>query len=598
MQIILQVPVDTLFPDEHSTFDRLRSLLGNLNKTDTLFWIARLNLILSNPNHDDALDKQRYIVEHFLMHDEVARLNRFITENARMNISLLLRPALLELSRWVIIHCPDEPDSLETFNSSEVRTCFIKCALISAKIWADRMYQNGIEAENYQYLPLLRKNAEQNQLSAPMWKMIARGKHLFTKCISRFYPNIHKEFHDATGLTIDEYYSCAIMILSQYCDVTPEKVRIDNNKCGGFRLDSMLDQSTRKAKHIMEQYMLFDSQAPGMANASLLEMNPDAQNPSVEIDLMHFIHHPIIRSEGKHKMGIVMDLVSYSKKVSMAPFFALMKLHKNNTDRMEKIKRCLGSAFEESYVHDLLVSMFSCTNDCRLVSSPKLYLNQGEQTASMEVQLCDFAIIRGSDLLLIEVKASLISDAKVRLDSPDVYKTEVLNKFGRTSKKRALGVGQLVEAICKLSGGNWKSEEIDTKSIKHIYSILLCYDELVPIFGQIDLFAKKFLSALNPDSLFPGTAHMQKGRFVCTPLVVMSIDELENLQNSGRYFSLFDLLSDYTRNPNDRPDSISAFIKDQSTDSRYKFFYNQPMIDRTIDALHTAGELFFGTTRA
>lgn len=589
MDIKLQVPLDSLFPEELATFERLSELLQQLKRTDTLLSIGRVNLILSNPGDASAVDRQRYIAQTFLPVEQLSRLDSFAQHNGLERISLLERPALLELARWVTLICPDNPNALTTFNSSEIRTTFIKCAIISGRLWADRIYKHGIKSENFQYLPLLRKNIEHNRRAEPYWRSIARGKFLFTSCMEEYNRNTDSDFRRYTGISINEYYLCALIILSQYTDVTPEKVLENQSNCGLFCVNNMLDNATDEAKRVMTKYLACESQTPEklhsyfMADRSLLD-------PDVEFDASAFIQKPLIISDGDTKMGVAIDLVSYNKKVSMAPHYILQNEYKDHPERLEKLKKDLGHAFEEKYVHYLLSSMFSNVQGSIVVPSPVVYQATGGRD---EHQLCDFAIIQGRDLALIEAKAILLSDDKVQIEDPSVYKREILNKYGRTSEKKSKGVGQLTNAIKKIAVRGWQSDQFDISSIRYVYPILLFYDGLMPTFGHVELLASKFLKALEPDFHYLNTSHFQKGRLVCTPLTLMSIDELENLHDSPKHFSFFNLLADYTRDFNTRQNSLSHFIASQPKASKYKFYYNIPMMDRLTEELHSAGNLLF-----
>ncbi len=57
----IHVPYETLFHDGPVTFDRFKQLLKTLSRTDTLFWCARLNLILANPNLNEKTKQQRVL---------------------------------------------------------------------------------------------------------------------------------------------------------------------------------------------------------------------------------------------------------------------------------------------------------------------------------------------------------------------------------------------------------------------------------------------------------------------------------------------------------------------------------------------------------
>ena len=46
------VPYDAVFSDGPVTFDYFKKVVKSLSRTDTLFWCARLNLIIADPRVD------------------------------------------------------------------------------------------------------------------------------------------------------------------------------------------------------------------------------------------------------------------------------------------------------------------------------------------------------------------------------------------------------------------------------------------------------------------------------------------------------------------------------------------------------------------
>ncbi len=95
----IYVPVSAIFPEVTADFATFCSLVQSLSRTDTLFWCARLNLILSNPENSNSHSKQDYAVGLFLDHDEVEHLNRFVAEHRQSSsVAVFLRPQLLVVS--------------------------------------------------------------------------------------------------------------------------------------------------------------------------------------------------------------------------------------------------------------------------------------------------------------------------------------------------------------------------------------------------------------------------------------------------------------------------------------------------------------------
>lgn len=591
MQVKQRVRLDELFPGEEETVEQLESNLRKLNKTDTLFWIARLNLILSNPDHHDPNDKQRYIARQFLDTEQLKTLDRFAGEVGLDSMTLIERSCLLELSSWVLQECPDNPDDLRTFCTRETSLLFIKSAITSGLLWSEYVYKNGISDHDHQFLPVLRANVKQHRSAMPLWRSVARGMILFSQCMGSYGASIKSEFKNITGLTIENYYLCALIIWSQYCFVKPSDVENNNQKCGGFNIATFMNKCTDEAKQVMNRFLDQESQTAQQMTQRFAEYEVSKDRSRSNVIERLCIDRPILRSGENTQMGIVFDLVAFSKKVSLAPYYILNASNKSYPKRIETLKRKFGDAFE-GYIEKILTEMFSGRPDIRVIKSPIAHVS--ENGREVNVELCDFAIVRDHEVILIEAKAVALSDEAFDIQDPHSYKQVLLGKYGRMSKKHASGAGQLVAAVRGLSEQRIFCDAIQHKKALYIYPVLLSYDDILPIFGHIDLLSKKFTQALEPDHIFPRNGHMQKRKNISTQLIMMSIAELENLHGAIQKFDLFHFFSDYTSTFTMKPDSISSYIDKQSDTGRYSFYYNYPMIDHMIETLGRAGRLFFG----
>jgi hypothetical protein len=121
------VPVSAIYPEVTSDFATFCSLVRSLSRTDTLFWCARLNLILSNPENRDRIGKQEYVIRRFLDDDQIEHLRRFAAEHGGADgVAVFLRAQLLELMRWTCLLAEDHPNDGETFEDPDVRRTFLR----------------------------------------------------------------------------------------------------------------------------------------------------------------------------------------------------------------------------------------------------------------------------------------------------------------------------------------------------------------------------------------------------------------------------------------------------------------------------------------
>ena len=76
---------------------------------------------------------------------------------------------------------------------------------------------------------------------------------------------------------------------------------------------------------------------------------------------------------------------------------------------------------------------------------------------------------------------------------------------------------------------------------------------------------------------------MRKGPFRVTPLIVMTIDDLESLETSIEHFSLRDLLRDYSASCDDRNVSLRHFIA--TSEYREKIYHNKSIASKALEML-------------
>ena len=81
IQTNLYIPVNEIFPEIKNDFATFKSLLGCLSRTDTLFWCARLNGVVSNTSGGNDINRQQYAPERFLSAKEIQAVNDFAQRN-------------------------------------------------------------------------------------------------------------------------------------------------------------------------------------------------------------------------------------------------------------------------------------------------------------------------------------------------------------------------------------------------------------------------------------------------------------------------------------------------------------------------------------
>jgi hypothetical protein len=84
-QIGVYVPVSEVCPELESDISTFRSLLSDLSRTDTLFWCARLNLVISASASTDGLKAQQFGLNQFFTSRDIQAINDFAHSHGGAN---------------------------------------------------------------------------------------------------------------------------------------------------------------------------------------------------------------------------------------------------------------------------------------------------------------------------------------------------------------------------------------------------------------------------------------------------------------------------------------------------------------------------------
>lgn len=269
--VLLSTPPDIPYPGLEPSFARFKSLTSSLSRDDALFWIARLNLILSNPNVCDALEKQRYCVSILQLPPiSTRRIDDFVwKQGGPDNVRIFFRAQLLELVRWILVLCDNHYNDGTTFEQKETRRSFAQAALIASEIWRKRTYhllnsdEHTVSTDRHKEQWEIRKALQATGHSPELPLLLSRIKQLFL----RFYFSsldadgkaVMEGFLSRTGLTPVQFFECATMVYIHCAHIRPEDP--SGGKCGIFTLD-LLTKNCPEVRQQMEQYLRLVSQSP------------------------------------------------------------------------------------------------------------------------------------------------------------------------------------------------------------------------------------------------------------------------------------------------------------------------------------------------
>lgn len=589
-QIRVYIPVSEIFPDIQSDFKTFKSLLHDLSRTDTLFWCARLNLVISDSSNVDHLTRQQFGLNQFLATEEISAVNDFARRHrGTQRVEIFFRGQLLELLRWVALYCHGRPGDGTTFEDPEIRRKFTQAALLASDIWAKRIFENrfsvngGIDIGRKRALGAIRKSIEATTLSPDLSKSLGRGWTLFKDYFSRFYKPFESEFLSLTGISIEQYFICLSAIMTNFM----------NPRIGAGIFDSSTLGESTPWRDVFQKYMALESQTADELRDALwgqAQSDMSSYEDAPYYDYRPLREKPILRVEDGR--AIILDPVFYSEKASIGPLFLLTQ--KKSSDKANEIFGAFGYAFE-SYACDILRRMFP---DVSAFSSKRLSCNvHGTDQAGNEIEI-DACLNDVIEVVLFEMKAVFIPEDRILPENHESYLQCLREKYGMTGgtsrDRRIKGVGQLARIVRMLAAEEWLGQNKEFSKTQLIYPVLVVHDRFLtaPAYGSF--LASEFKRLLAPDAELR-SGELSKGQLRIAPLIVMAIEDLEDLETSIEHFGFRDLLADYSRSCPDRFMSLHNFIA--LSEYSQQIYYNRSIAAKGLEILGKSQEAIFPNRR-
>jgi hypothetical protein len=576
------VPISDVFPGLTNDLRTFKSLLSGLSRTDVLFWCARLNLIISNPTTGSQKEQQQYALSTFFSPDDIARINGFVAKYSDPHsVSVFFRGQLLELIHWSCRWCKDHERDGTTFESPDIRRTFAQCALIASDVRSRRLKldQLSLEVEpETAYLRALgpfRKGLEDSSAIHNPMHALGRGYAMFLTHFVRFYPTANQRFLEQTNLTLEEYYACLCTFMIHYLTQSVATEAKGENPSGIFDVNKFAERIPSRGKAILERYIALESQSVEELRKALWGNLADtSEEEPTAFDYRPLRERPILRAHDGR--AIILDPVFYAENALYGPLFRIVRGaigHEPN-----KIFAAFGYAFE-SYAQEILKTMYPLSTGS-LVN--RLSLNPMGDGDSGEVEIADACINDVTDVVLFQMKAVSLREQLILADSFESFLEHLRERYG-------IGAAKLAKAIGNLADGTWVSRRENFTQAKRIYPVLLTYDVLIGAPGYTRFLASEFEKGLVPDSLL-STGEMQKGSFRVAPLIVMTIDDLENLETSVDQIGLREFLNDYSISCPDRSVSLRNFMWENYRD---RLHLSRSVLDQATETLRHVKQLIF-----
>jgi len=526
MHVIVPITLSEVFPNTRvpDPITGIKFRLKQLSRTETLRYCAHINLFVANATKpQNHLAQQLGLVRMFLNEGSVRRVERFAQDLRRqkygnvLRLTVFHRGQLLELVRWVSQYCPESANYSDPAQNNKSKRIFVEAALLATEIMLERVYgninlNNIADVVRQSTLGPVRKSALDASPALDPLKAFGRGHSIFTDYLPLEYPEFLHVFQEFSELSLDEYYACLFVIWAHYQDVDLAHAAQRHI----IRLPALYEQIPQMAEAI-RKYMALETQSPVELQRNL--WGSDDHN---HYNLIPLRQKPIMTLSDD--TFIVIDPVFHTDKAAIGPLFMLSR-------HIENLMSHFGNAFE-NYARGVLQIMYPDKNP-RLINDLKTQSRLGEE------EITDACLIEDEQLLLFEVKGKWIRDDKVLQPDYEQYLNELRDKYGKAAT-------QLARTVNKLVAGEWFIDEHDMSDTQRVYPIMIAYDTSLNVLGNAWFFATEFSNALQADRLSKGShLVMMKGQWEVAPLIILTVDDLENLETSVSNFRFGDLLHDY-----------------------------------------------------
>jgi hypothetical protein len=217
---------------------------------------------------------------------------------------------------------------------------------------------------------------------------------------------------------------------------------------------------------------------------------------------------------------------------------------------VNRVFGAFGEAFER-YVDDTLGRMHPSGG-----MAERVWFGAKGKTAGGDEFEVDALMVEpiGDDLaaIVVETKAVFLREEAILDDVAESFVAELRRRYGKDpgGKERDKGVAQLARIVRAIVDRVWVGETRELAEARAILPVLLTHDARMDSPGVCWLLNEDFADLLG---------EVPRGWRVA-PLILLTIEDLENLESSVGQFTLAELLRDYHRDSPDRMVSFRRFL--------------------------------------
>ena len=219
----------------------------------------------------------------------------------------------------------------------------------------------------------------------------------------------------------------------------------------------------------------------------------------------------------------------------------------------------------------------------------RLYQNVTGGSGADEFEV-DAHVVSGSAAAVLEVKASFVSE-DVTTGTNAQFVDHLRDRYVSDDAGRPKGVKQLARVVNAICSNDWSGEEDEFNAVVRLFPVLVVLDSQLDsgLFGRFlaEEFAAQFGKHLNDRD---GGFNL-RGRWVAH-LLVLTVEALENLEDSLHQFSLLDMMKDYSEAHPDRLLSVHNYLL--TSDYSGQLRHNRHMVATADEIFRRAKFSVFG----
>ena len=349
---------------------------------------------------------------------------------------------------------------------------------------------------------------------------------------SRGALDLDSAFEEATaGLSFEQYLAAALIYLMPFVTVTDVRSLAASNYREILGAYERRFRDAKKAEICAEQFV-------GTVGWYHDQFNAMEAKPLAYWDYLPFKRRPLIRLE-ENQSPLPISFSLLLQKLATGPYW-LLHHHLATVDAehgVQNLNALMGAVFE-AYSEDVLERTFKPVAEASFVAGSAI------TARTRGVKRPDGVVQQGTNLIVFETSATVLSDAAIVNSDPAAFMNESASKH----RSKVVQLGKAIEGI---ASGALQAPGIDISRVGAIYPVLL----LLHPFPHFRFTVEPLRDAVPPRRVGQRDAQQM-------PLTILTAEEMEMLEPAlaGGVATLADLLAQRAADGVARDTSFKNFL--------------------------------------